>query len=289
MTSISQINANRRNARKSTGPNTAPGKERIRDNALRHGLCSERIVLPFEDGEAYHLLRADLIAEHQPAGPTEMLLVDELAQAFWRWQRARCHETSLLGSRVRNLKIRCKLDDTPGGRHQDIDHYEGLAIDFAQDPRSYETLRRYESGIRITLMQCLDRIERLKRLRRPAAGLSVPELPPRDPADFIEIPTAGSAAASASQNAAAAPAVSCAPLAGAPEPPAGISPAPELPAPPASSAPPPEAAQLPENAPGYGQIGFVSHPAGRPTLLNPSEDAPASILIPQPPPANAAK
>jgi hypothetical protein len=37
MTSFRQIEANRRNARKSTGPTTEEGKKRSRRNTVRHG------------------------------------------------------------------------------------------------------------------------------------------------------------------------------------------------------------------------------------------------------------
>jgi len=40
MVSERQIKANRRNARKSTGPKTRAGRERTRSNAYRHGLAA---------------------------------------------------------------------------------------------------------------------------------------------------------------------------------------------------------------------------------------------------------
>ncbi len=45
-TTISQrkIEANRRNAQKSTGLKTEEGKKAVRLNALKHGLCAETIV-----------------------------------------------------------------------------------------------------------------------------------------------------------------------------------------------------------------------------------------------------
>ena len=44
MTSFRQIEANRRNARKSTGPTTEDGKQRSRCNAVRRGLMAGRMI-----------------------------------------------------------------------------------------------------------------------------------------------------------------------------------------------------------------------------------------------------
>ena len=45
MTSRKQVEANRRNAKKSTGPNTADGKRRSAKNSIKHGLFANEIVL----------------------------------------------------------------------------------------------------------------------------------------------------------------------------------------------------------------------------------------------------
>jgi hypothetical protein len=45
MTSFRQIQANRRNARKSTGPITEEGKQRSRCNEVRHGLAAETVLV----------------------------------------------------------------------------------------------------------------------------------------------------------------------------------------------------------------------------------------------------
>jgi hypothetical protein len=54
------------------------GTEITRFNALRHGVLSRYTVLPWEDSDEYEALVASLVAEHQPQGPTEEHLVEEL-------------------------------------------------------------------------------------------------------------------------------------------------------------------------------------------------------------------
>ena len=87
MASEKQIQANRQNALKSTGPRTPEGKEAVRLNALSHGLRSEEILLPGEDGEALTELGDILTTELQPVGAVENLLVARITAAAWRLRR----------------------------------------------------------------------------------------------------------------------------------------------------------------------------------------------------------
>ena len=70
----------------STPPQTG-GYSTVRFNALKHGVLSRHTVLAHEDGVEFGDLLAALVAEHQPAGPTETHLVEELAGAIWRKRR----------------------------------------------------------------------------------------------------------------------------------------------------------------------------------------------------------
>ena len=64
MASLKQIEANRRNALKSTGPTTQQGKDRSRCNALRHGLTAETVIATLEDTEDYQAFEAAVIADY---------------------------------------------------------------------------------------------------------------------------------------------------------------------------------------------------------------------------------
>jgi hypothetical protein len=68
--------------------------EIARFNALRHGVLSKYCVLPWEDSAEYDTLLEALVAEHNPQGPTEEHLVEELAGVIWRKRRLRLGESA---------------------------------------------------------------------------------------------------------------------------------------------------------------------------------------------------
>src|SRR5215217_9530801 len=73
-------------------PAKTSGTELTRFNALRHGVLSRYTVLPWEEETEYHELLSALVSEHQPSGPTEEHLVEELAGVLWRKRRLRLAE-----------------------------------------------------------------------------------------------------------------------------------------------------------------------------------------------------
>jgi hypothetical protein len=95
MTSFRQIEANRRNARKSTGPTTEGGKQRSRCNAVRHGLTAETVIRALEDAEDYKAFEAAIIADYDAQCAVERELVLRLASLLWRLRRATTMETGL--------------------------------------------------------------------------------------------------------------------------------------------------------------------------------------------------
>ena len=84
MASKKQIEANRKNAKKSTGPKTEAGKEVSSGNAFKHGLTSRRVWLEDEDEEQVRDLRAEVMNELRPHGTLETVLVVRVAAQIWR-------------------------------------------------------------------------------------------------------------------------------------------------------------------------------------------------------------
>src|SRR3954469_21205911 len=103
MTTFKQIEANRRNARRSTGPTTAEGKLRSRRNAVRHGLTAETVIVALEDVQDYKAFQAAVIADYDADSAVERELVLRLASLLWRIRRATAIETGLFEIQARHL------------------------------------------------------------------------------------------------------------------------------------------------------------------------------------------
>jgi hypothetical protein len=111
MSSQAQIDANRLNAQKSTGPqcrfhsstSTPEGRAAVRLNGVTHGLTAETLVLKGESESDFKAVFEALEAEYQPATPTEETLVADLAMATWRRRRLYNMEVGYYNQRLREL------------------------------------------------------------------------------------------------------------------------------------------------------------------------------------------
>ena len=95
MVSEKQLEANRRNAQKSTGPRTAQGQANSSRNNLRHGLTGQISLLPTEDREAHDAFCNELIDSFNPETPMERQLANSIAEDSWRLNRARAIENNM--------------------------------------------------------------------------------------------------------------------------------------------------------------------------------------------------
>jgi len=117
MTSIKQIEANRRNSLKSTGPKTDAGKRISRCNAVRHGLTAETVIGALEDAEDYKAFEVAITADYDAQSAVERELVLRLASLLWRLRRATTIETGLFGIQAEHLSdFRKKHQISPTSR-----------------------------------------------------------------------------------------------------------------------------------------------------------------------------
>jgi hypothetical protein len=103
MTSSKQVEANRRNSLKSTGPKTDAGKRSSRCNAVRHGLTAETVIGALEDAEDYKAFEAAITADYDAQSAVERELVLRLASLLWRLRRATTIETGLFEIQAEHL------------------------------------------------------------------------------------------------------------------------------------------------------------------------------------------
>jgi hypothetical protein len=103
MSSFRQIEANRRNARLSTGPVTDDGKRQSRQNALRHGLTAETVIDALEDAEDYAAFEMAVTVDYDAQSAVERELVLRLASLLWRLRRATAIESGLFKIQAKHL------------------------------------------------------------------------------------------------------------------------------------------------------------------------------------------
>jgi hypothetical protein len=111
-TSQKRIDANRRNAAKSTGPRTPEGKNRSRFNGLRHGLAATVPVLPGEDPEAFQARVEAVIETFAPRNQVEFDLIERVAATTWSFERAARAEAAQLRHRIRHDTVEREQHDT---------------------------------------------------------------------------------------------------------------------------------------------------------------------------------
>ncbi|HZM06556.1 MAG TPA: hypothetical protein VFC44_26440 [Candidatus Saccharimonadales bacterium] len=91
-TSPEQLDANRRNAQKSTGPKTPEGRAVSKMNALKHGIFSKEVLVRGlnikENSRDLEGLYERFWQQYSPVGPVEEMLVDQIITAHWRLRRA---------------------------------------------------------------------------------------------------------------------------------------------------------------------------------------------------------
>jgi hypothetical protein len=174
MSTPKQIAASRANGARSKGPITAQGKRNSSRNSIRHGLLAETVVLEEEDTGRFFDLLNDFIGEHQPATPTETMLVETITVASWRRSR-------IWGMQKENFDhdiASCNVDtDSPA-------LCATLALRGSPESiRSHEVLLRYEVAFDRQISRSLLRLQHLqdRRAQRPQkAKETTPEQPIKD-------------------------------------------------------------------------------------------------------------
>jgi hypothetical protein len=177
MATIAQIEANRRNARRSTGPVTPAGKAVSSRNATTHGILSRDTVLPEENPQDLERLLRDYQADFRPASAAEAFLVRQMAQAQWRLQRLSRVETGIFDCFVDDVE----MENVPRPGRPEPPPLEGDAAEArrydhdtavlgrafirgCQGPEALPLLSRYEASIRRAYYKAFEELRRIRTL-----------------------------------------------------------------------------------------------------------------------------
>lgn len=102
--------ANRRNAQQSTGPRTPTGNAITSMNALKHGLCARKPVVPGEDEAEYARFAAEWVDHLRPSDPHQNMLAEQVILAAWQLRRVPQVRAALLTAQ---MKLNAKYENHP--------------------------------------------------------------------------------------------------------------------------------------------------------------------------------
>ena len=98
--SNNKVRANRDNAKKSTGPKTLSGKEKVSGNALSHGLTAEKHVIIGESIDEFNTFKDSMFKVYEPNGAYEEEIFIKLVELLWRLRRVGVIETGIFGNEI---------------------------------------------------------------------------------------------------------------------------------------------------------------------------------------------
>src|ERR1700722_4461006 len=100
MATAAQIEANRRNSRRSTGPRSDSGKNKSRFNSLDHGCRANILVLPSEEFAEYENQSRAWKLSFKPRNPAEEFLIDRIVSLGCLTRRIDQAQTARLTRRM---------------------------------------------------------------------------------------------------------------------------------------------------------------------------------------------
>ena len=162
MISEKQLEANRRNAQRSTGPKTDEGKQHSSRNNLRHGLTGHISLLPTEDRQAHDAFCDELSGSLNPETPMERQFALSIAEDSWRLNRARAIETNIfaLGQEGERREIQVAL---------------AYARTFKAEANQFQLLTIYEQRINRNMHRNLQELKALQAERREQSERALEE------------------------------------------------------------------------------------------------------------------
>jgi hypothetical protein len=171
-----KIEANRRNALKSTGPRTPNGKKRVSRNATRHGFFSKWLLIQGRDGNETKFEYADLcdgVQEHySPVGWLEEFWVEKIVVCSWRLRRLIRFESGQISLALATHRHDVRRSRAFDLRFPDSDPSSDPQVDtitdhlFLPEKEELDRLLRYEAMLNRQLDHAIAELEKVQARRK---------------------------------------------------------------------------------------------------------------------------
>ena len=155
---------NRENAKKSTGPKTQAGKDRVRFNATRHGLTGQVVVLPTDDLVAYQKHSQEMLASLAPQGALETQLAQTISDTLWQMNRSHAYHDQILAMGA--LRLLERWEEQPGEINPQLSEAFAVAATAAKVTRDLANLSLCQHRAYRTFEKAHDRLRMLQEERR---------------------------------------------------------------------------------------------------------------------------
>src|SRR5437879_5884951 len=185
MPTEAQINANRLNAQKSTGPTSPEGKARSSLNALKSGIDAWSHIIPGEDPAELEVLTEQFLHHYQPADPVQLSLVDTLISTEWIQRRLRRVEAQLW-----NYQVECLDKNLTHAEFIDvsIQHNSPLGHSYQDALDPFTRIQRRIDGTNRMFLRTLKALQGLQAAASQSAASQSASQTPATP--FSEAPLA---------------------------------------------------------------------------------------------------
>jgi hypothetical protein len=162
MATEKQIEANRINALKSTGPRTEEGRAFSRLNSYKHGLTGHLLVMTDDEREAHDTFVAGIVDSLKPADALERQLAHSIADGYWRINRVSAIESNFFAGDAGNQVP----DPTDAAEPHEIDVTLAPALTFLQHPERFQLLTVYEMRLHRKVRLDLQQLRDIQATRR---------------------------------------------------------------------------------------------------------------------------
>jgi len=150
MATQKQFKANRRNARRSTGPRSEQGRARVGLDALTHGLTARRLVLPDERPEDLEAFTNGIFEDLRPIGLLQQEVSRNIADCLWRLRCVPFIETAIYQAAAEEASI-----ELPSALIKILTRYSSKVAN----------LSRHEAALTRRLIALLHEFRRLQETR----------------------------------------------------------------------------------------------------------------------------